>query len=129
MFPKLRYRSWIQVFVPTKDRHGRKLPKSDVKLWQSQVEQLFRQYLAGYNVGPHYRIKGAYKTDGGDWISEPNFLVRGSGPTGAVRALAAALKESLLVEMGQALKQESVAVESSVFGFEVYYMDEGDHGA
>jgi hypothetical protein len=34
----------------------------------------------------------------------------------------------LLEEMGQALNQESIAVESSVFGLELLFLDEGENG-
>jgi len=123
-----RYRSWIQVFIPTRDRGGRRLPDAEVRLWRSRVEQLFRRHLGGYYVWPHYRISGAYRTERGDWITEPNFLIRGAGPADAIRALAAALKDEVLAAMGRALNQEAVAVESSVFGFEVYFLDEGENG-
>lgn len=84
--------------------------------------------MGGYQVWPRYTIEGTYQTKRGDWISEPSLLIRGSGPADAVRALAAALKDEFLVEMGLALNQEAVAVESSVFGFEMHLLDESDHG-
>lgn len=114
--------------MPTKDRHNEKLPDSLIEVWRSRVERLFEKHLTGYHVGPHYRIEGAYATEAGDWIKEPNFLIRGSGRADAIRALVGELKAGLLEEMGQALNQESIAVESSVFGLELLFLDEGENG-
>jgi hypothetical protein len=126
----VRIRSWVRVHVPTKDRNNKFLPKPAVDACKKRVEQLFKQHLDGYYKAPYYRIpgRGAYKSKGGEWIEEPVTLICGYGSAHAIRELVRALKEGLLVEMGQALKQESVAVESSVFGFELLFLDEGEKG-
>ena len=56
----IRYRSWVQVLVPGKDRHDEKLLSEDIELWKSRGEQIFRQHLDGYQILAHYKIEGIY---------------------------------------------------------------------
>lgn len=126
---EMRYRSWVKVLVPTKSQHNKTLPKAEWEPWVRRTEQLFRKHVNGYQVSPHYtyKIKGNYLTDSGQWITEPNWVVSAYGTAKTIRTLVKAVKEGLLVEMGRALDQESVAVESSTFGLEVLYLDDNDH--
>ena len=54
-------------------------------------------------------------------------VVSAYGTANQIRTLVAAVQEELLVEMGRALDQESVAVESSTFALEMLYLDDNDH--
>lgn len=67
---KRRYRSYVQLFIPTRDKDGKKLSTATVKDWQQQAESLFQQHVGGYYVSPVYCIAGAFHSAGGEWIKD-----------------------------------------------------------
>jgi len=118
----------VKVLVPTKSQHDKTLPEAEWEPWVRRTGQLFEKHVTGYQVSPHYKyeIEGNYLTDSGKWMREPNWVVSAYGTAKAIRTLVAAAKEELLVEMGRALDQESVSVESSMGGFEQYPIKDDD---
>lgn len=117
---KRRYRSYIQLFIPTKDKNGKKLSTATVKDWQQQAESLFQQHVGGYYVSPVYRISGAFLSAGGEWIKEPNYILKAYAPATDCRNLLRALEHDLIPRMGVGMEQESIAVESSLKGLAIY---------
>lgn len=117
---KRRYRSYVQLFIPTKDKDGKKLPAQTVKNWRRQAESLFQQHVGGYYVSPVYRISGAFHSAGGAWIKEPNDIIKAYAPATDCRDLLRALEHDLIPRMGVGMEQESMAVESSLEGLVIY---------
>ncbi len=117
---KRSYRSYVQLFIPTKDKDGKNLSKSTVKEWQQQAENLFQQHVGGYYVSPVYSIAGAFHSASDEWIKEPNYLLKAFAPVSDCRNLLRALEDDLIPLMGVGMKQESIAVESSLEGLAIY---------
>ncbi len=117
---KHTYRDYVQVFIPTKDEHGRPLSKVEVAIWQDLVAGVFRRFVEGSYTSPYYAAKGDFLASSGEWISEPIFIIKAFAPRKACRELIDALENEVVNQMGVALRQESVALESSLEGLAVY---------
>ena len=117
---KRRYRSYVQLFIPTRDKDGKSLPGTTVRNWQQRAENLFQQFVEGYYVSPTYRIEGAFHSASGKWIKENNYIIKTYAPTDDCRKLLRALERDLIPEMGVSMTQESIAVESSFEGLAFY---------
>ena len=117
---KRRYRSYVQLFIPTKDKNGKSLPKKTVRDWRQRAERLFQQHAEGYYVSPIYRIEGAFHSASGKWIRENNYVIKTYAPAAHCRELIRALERDLIPQMGFSMSQESIAVESSVEGLAIY---------
>lgn len=117
---KRHYRSYVQLHVPTKDKDDNELPRTLVDSWIERAKQIFQENVKGYYISPFYRVEGAYHSDGGKWIEEPNEIIKAFAPTEDCRRLIEAMENGFIEEMGVALKQESIGVESSLEGFVKY---------
>jgi hypothetical protein len=117
---KRRYRSYVQLFIPTRDKDGKSLPKATVGKWQQRAESLFRKHAKGYYVSPVYRIEGAFHSASGEWIKESNLVVKTFAPVPDCRRLLRALERDLIPRMGVDMAQESIAVETSFEGLAIY---------
>ena len=112
-----QFRSYVKLFVPTRDRLGNKLSKQKVFAWRRRAERLFREHVEGYY---YYRITGAYRAGGGDWIKEPIWVITAFAPEGVCRFLIDALKADFIQDMRRALDQDEIGVESDLEGFKMY---------
>lgn len=122
---KRGYRTYVQLFIPTRDKDGKKLAGTTVGNWRRRAEALFRQYVKGYYVSPVYRIEGAFHAASGAWIKEHNFIIRTYAPAADCRRLLRALERDFIPEMGVAMAQESIAVETSFEGMVFYDIERG----
>ncbi len=126
-FSKSSYRSYVQLFVPTKDDQGKKLSKKDIGHWKKRAKAIFQKHVDGFYVSPYYIASGHYKSSRENWISEPNYIIKTYAPAQACRDLIKALEEEIIPQMGRALSQESIGLESSIEGFALYDIeDDGD---
>ena len=114
---------YVAVFVPTKDRRGRPLKRSLVGRWRQRLRQTFRRFVEGSYIAPVYRIEGDYKADDGQWILEPNEVVKAYGTAAACERLLRGLEEADVEGMLEELDQEAVAIESSLEGLVIYRIE------
>lgn len=117
---KRLHQSYVQLFIPTRDKDGKTIPKTTVRNWRQRAENLFRQYVKGYYVSPTYRIEGAFHSASGKWIKEHNLIIKTYAPAADCRKLLRALERDLIPQMGVGMAQESIAIESSFEGLALY---------
>ena len=120
---KRRYQSYVQLFIPTRDKDGTSLPETTVRSWQNRAETLYRRYVEGYYVSPTYRIEGAFHSASGKWIKEHNLIIKTYAPAADCRKLLRALERDLIPQMGVGMAQESIAVETSFEGLAYYEIE------
>lgn len=119
---KTTYRHYVALFLPTKDKNGVPIPEENVASWRNRAEDIFRTHVGGYYVALSYSVRGNFRSSGGEWISEQNFIVKAFGPRHAIRKLIKALENEIIPQLGIALNQESVALESSIEGLTEYHI-------
>ena len=117
---KRRHHSYVQLFIPTRDKDGKGLSRTTIREWQQRAEKLFQQYVGGYYVSPMYRIEGAFHSASGEWIKEHNLVIKAYAPETNCRKLLHALERDLIPQMGVDMAQESIAVETSFEGLAIY---------
>jgi hypothetical protein len=117
---KRRYQSYVQLFIPTRDKDGKSLSRKTIREWKQRSENLFQQFVGGYYISPLYRIEGAFQSMSGGWIKEHNLVIKAYAPIADCRKLLDALERDFIPQMGVDMAQESIAVETSFEGLAVY---------
>jgi hypothetical protein len=120
---KRSYRDYVQVIVPTRDRVGDPLPTALVDRWKELIRTTFKQYAEGLYVSPYYVVEGEFFSSQKEWISEHNYVVKTFAPPAVCRKLITALERDIVKPMITELRQECVAVESSLDGLVFYEIE------
>jgi hypothetical protein len=117
---KRSYRDYVQVIVPTKDKIGYPLPTALVDRWKELIRATFKRYAEGLYVSPCYVMEGEYFSSQKEWIKEHNFVVETFAPPTVCRNLIEVLETEIVERVITELRQESIAIESSLDGLVIY---------
>jgi len=123
---KLRKSVWkhyVKVFIPTKNLSGA-IQNEQIETWKDKTREVFKRFVSGYYFSQCFQIEGDFfSSKSNEWCPETNWVVVTYAPRESCKELIAALEDEIVGQMGAALQQESIGIESSIEGFAIYEIE------